>query len=121
MASAILRPDSNRSRATRFIEFLDYVKAMEPRGLWVAPFGEVAAYFRAQKIVEAAPAQVVSGDKKFTWQVPTPFPHGVVLKVAVEGPTHARLYQAGHELRRGKDGVYSVAFDSRELVVKGQL
>ena len=37
-----------------FIEFLDYVKAMEARGLWVAPFGEVAAYFRAQKIVEAA-------------------------------------------------------------------
>jgi peptidoglycan/xylan/chitin deacetylase (PgdA/CDA1 family) len=104
-----------------FIEFLDYVKAMEPRGLWVAPFGEVAAYFRAQKILEATPVQVVSGDKRFTWQIPTPFPHGVVLKVAVQGSTHARLYQAGRELRRGKDGVYSVAFDARELVVKGQL
>ncbi len=104
-----------------FIEFLDYVKAMEPRGLWVAPFGEVAAYFRAQKILEATPVQVVSVDKKFTWQVPTPFPHGVVLKVAVGGSTHTRLYQAGRELRRGKDGVYSVDFDSRELVVKGQL
>ncbi len=104
-----------------FLEFLDYVKAMEPRGLWVAPFGEVAAYFRAQKIVEAAPVQIVSGDKKFTWQVPVPFPSGVVLKVAVDGSTHARLYQAGRELRRGKDGIYSVAFDARELVVKGQL
>ena len=94
---------------------------MEPRGLWVAPFGEVAAYFRAQKIVEAAPVQIVSGDKKFAWQVPVPFPSGVVLKVAVDGSTHARLYQAGRELRRGKDGIYSVAFDARELVVKGQL
>jgi peptidoglycan/xylan/chitin deacetylase (PgdA/CDA1 family) len=104
-----------------FIEFLDYVKAMEPRGLWVAPFGEVAAYFRAQKILEAAPVQAANGEKKFTWQVPLPFPSRVVLKVAVDGSTHARLYQAGRELRRGKDGVYSVAFDARELVVKGQL
>jgi peptidoglycan/xylan/chitin deacetylase (PgdA/CDA1 family) len=104
-----------------FIDFLDYVKAMEPRGLWVAPFGEVAAYFRAQKILEAAPAQMANGERKFTWQVPTPFPHGVVLKIAVAGSTHARFYQAGRELRRGKDGVYSVDFDSRELVVKGQL
>ena len=53
--------------------------------------------------------------------VPVPFPSGVVLKVAVDGSTHARLYQAGRELRRGKDGIYSVAFDARELVVKGQL
>ena len=104
-----------------FIEFLDYLKATETRGLWVAPFGEVAAYFRAQKILEAAQPQTANGEKKFTWQVPTPFPQGVVLKVAVEGSTHAHLYQVGRELRRGKDGVYSVAFDSRELVVKGQL
>jgi peptidoglycan/xylan/chitin deacetylase (PgdA/CDA1 family) len=104
-----------------FVEFLDYLKRAEAKGLWIAPFGEVAAYFRAQKIVEAVQPQVVNGETKFTWQVPTPFPHGVVLKVAVNGSTRARLYQAGHELRRSKDGSYSVAFDSRELVVKGQL
>jgi peptidoglycan/xylan/chitin deacetylase (PgdA/CDA1 family) len=104
-----------------FVEMLDYVKTMEPRGLWVAPFGEVAAYFRAQKILEAAQPEAASGEKKFTWQVPTPFPHGVVLKVAVEGSTHERLYQAGRELHRDKEGTYPVAFDARELIVKGQL
>ena len=104
-----------------FIDLLDYMKAAESKGLWVAPFGEVAAYFRAQKIVEAAQHQVANGETKFTWQLPTPFPQGVMLKVAVEGSTHVRLFQAGHELRRNKDGVYSVSFDSRELVVKGQL
>lgn len=103
-----------------FIESLDYAKAAESRGLWVAPFGEVAAYFRAQTIVEAAQPQEVKGEKKFSWQVPAPFPHGVVLKVAVNGSTRARLFQGGRELRRGKDGAYAVAFDSRELVVKGQ-
>jgi len=71
--------------------------------------------------VEAVEPQVVNGETKFTWQVPTPFPHGVVLKVAVKGSTRARLYQAGRELRRSKNGIYSVSFDSRELIVKGQL
>jgi hypothetical protein len=100
---------------------LDYLKAAEGKGLWVAPFGEVAAYFRAQKVVEAVQPQVTNGEMKFTWQVPAPFPHGVVLKVAVNGSTRAHLYQAGSELRRGKNGIYSVSFDSRELIVKGQL
>lgn len=105
-----------------FVEFLDYLKAAESRGLWVAPFGEVAAYFRAQKILEAAAQpQAASAEKKLTWQVPAPFPSGVVLKVAIEGPARARLFQAGRELHRSKDGFYPVAFDSRELVVKGQL
>jgi len=104
-----------------FIELLDYMKAAESKGLWVAPFGEVAAYFRAQKIVEAAQPQVVNGETRLTWQAPTPFPHGVTLKVAVKGSSHVRLFQAGHELRRNKNGVYSVSFDSPELIVRGQL
>ncbi len=104
-----------------FTEFLDYAQAAEARGLWIAPFGEVAAYFRAQKILEATPAQVGKEGKTFTWQTPSPFPHGVVLKVAVNGGNRARLFQAGRELRRGKDGVYSVSFDAKDLVVRGQL
>jgi len=104
-----------------FIDFLDYTKAAESRGLWVAPFGEVAGYFRAQKVLEAALPQTAGGEQRFTWQVPAPFPHGVVLKVAVNGQKRVRLFQAGRELRPNKDGIYSVAFDSRELIVKGQL
>ena len=103
-----------------FIEFLDDVKAAEARGLWVAPFGEVAAYFRAQKILEAVQPQVTAGERKFAWQAPVPFPHGVVLEVSVNSSTRVRLYQAGRELRHNKNGVYSVSFDAQELVVKGQ-
>lgn len=103
-----------------FVDLLDYLKAEEGKGLWVAPFGEVAAYFRAQKIVEAAQAQFANGENKFIWQIPVPFPKGVMLKVPANG-SHARLFQAGHELHRSKEGAYSVAFDARELVVKGQL
>ncbi|MGH9503919.1 MAG: polysaccharide deacetylase family protein [Terriglobales bacterium] len=104
-----------------FTELLDYAKAAESRGLWIAPFGEVAAYFRAQKVVEAVQPEIVNGEERFTWQLPVPFPHGVVLKVAINGFTQAHLYQTGRELRRNKDGIYSVSFDSRELVVKGRL
>jgi peptidoglycan/xylan/chitin deacetylase (PgdA/CDA1 family) len=104
-----------------FTELLDYVQAAESRGLWVAPFGEVAAYFRAQKILEAVRPQVTAGEQKFAWQAPVPFPHGVVLQVSVNTSTRARLYQVGRELRRNKNGVYSVSFDAQELVVKGQL
>jgi peptidoglycan/xylan/chitin deacetylase (PgdA/CDA1 family) len=103
-----------------FIDLLDYVKAAEGKGVWVAPFGEVAAYFRAQKIVEAAQPQVTNGEARFAWQIPAPFPKGVMLKVTANG-IRVRLFQAGRELRRNRDGVYSVSFDSRELVVKGQL
>jgi peptidoglycan/xylan/chitin deacetylase (PgdA/CDA1 family) len=104
-----------------FTQFLDAAKVAEARGLWVAPFGEVAAYFRAQKVMQAVQPQVANGERKFSWQVPTPFPHGVVLKVAVNGATHVQLFQGGHELRRSKDGAYPVSFDARELIVKGQL
>ena len=103
-----------------FVELLDYLKSAETKGVWVAPFSDVAAYFRAQKIIEAAQPKAVNGETKFTWQVPIPFPHGVVLKVALNGSTHLRLFQAGHELHRNKDGFYSVSFDSPELIVRGQ-
>ena len=64
MASAMPSTGFEPIPSNTFIEFLDYVKAAEARGLWVAPFGEVAAYFRAQKILEAAPPQVVNGETR---------------------------------------------------------
>ena len=52
---------------------------------------------------------------------PTPFPKGVLLKVALDGRKRLRLYQGGRQLRADRNGIYSVAFDARELVVKGGL
>ena len=103
-----------------FLYVLDYVKRQEERGLWVAPFGEVAAYLRAQKILEAAQPEVSNGVERFTWELPNPFPSAVVLKVRVVGLRRMHLYQGGRELRASKQGVYSVSFDSRELVVRGE-
>ena len=87
---------------------------------WVAPFGEVAAYLRAQKILAKAQPETTNGETRFTWDMPAPFPHGVVLKVRIDGSIRSRLYQSGHELHPSKHGVYEVSFDSRELVVRGK-
>ncbi|HEV2728742.1 MAG TPA: hypothetical protein VGV15_01815, partial [Terriglobales bacterium] len=89
------------------------------RGLWVAPFGEVAAYLRAQKILERAQSEVIGDREKFTWEAPSPFPPGVVLKVVINDARHLRLFQHGRELHPSNHGVYSVSFDSRELTVRG--
>jgi peptidoglycan/xylan/chitin deacetylase (PgdA/CDA1 family) len=104
-----------------FLALLDYLKAQESRGLWVAPFGTVAAYLRGQKILEAARPQLQNGEERFSWKVPDPFPSGVVLKVTIEGGTHVRVYQGERELHARKPGVYLVSFDSGELIVKGAL
>jgi peptidoglycan/xylan/chitin deacetylase (PgdA/CDA1 family) len=103
-----------------FTALLDYLKAEQAKGLWIAPFGEVAAYLRAQRILENTAPQISSGEQKLTWDVPTPFPSGVVLKIKII-KSGLRVYQNGRELQASKTGVYSVAFDARELVVRGAL
>jgi peptidoglycan/xylan/chitin deacetylase (PgdA/CDA1 family) len=104
-----------------FTTLLDDLKAGQSKGLWVAPFGTVAAYLRAEKILEAAQPQLENGDERFAWKVPDPFPSGVVLKIAIEGATHLHVYQGNHELHPSKAGVYSVSFDSGELRLIGSL
>jgi peptidoglycan/xylan/chitin deacetylase (PgdA/CDA1 family) len=104
-----------------FLSLLDYLKAQESRGLWVAPFGTVAAYLRAQRILEGAKPQLENGGERFVWKVPATFPSGVVLKAAIKGGTHLHVYQGKRELHPSKAGVYSVSFDSAELIVKGAL
>jgi hypothetical protein len=81
----------------------------------------VAAYLRAQKILEAAQPRRENGEERFVWKVPNPFPSGVTLKTAIEGGTHLHVYQGNRELRPSKTGVYSVSFNVGELIVKGSL
>ena len=100
-----------------FRYLLDYLKAKESEGLWVAPFGEVAAYFRGQKVVEKIQPQTSNGQTKFAWELPKTFPQRVALKVKVEGVSRPRVYQLGRELRPRK-GTYSVALDAGELVIR---
>jgi peptidoglycan/xylan/chitin deacetylase (PgdA/CDA1 family) len=103
-----------------FTSLLDYLKAEQKNGLWVAPFGEVAAYLRAQRVFEKAQQHINGHDETMTWDLPKPFPTGVVLKVTLSGNGHSRLFQGNHELRRTKDGSYPVSFDAKELIIRGR-
>lgn len=103
--------------AVTFAAVLDYLQAQERQGLWVAPFGMVAAYLRAQRVVEQAEPHTVKNAAQFNWNVPHPFPLGVVLKARVPQGTH--VFQRGRELHRDKHGIYSVSFDAGEVVLRG--
>lgn len=105
--------------ASTFTSLLDYLQDKQEKDLWVAPFGEVAAYLRAQRILEKGRPQITNNEQKFTWDMPKPFPKGVILKVMV-ADHDARLLQNNHELHRSKGGVYSVSFDARELTIRGR-
>ena len=106
--------------ANIFFHVLEYLKQKRDEGLWVAPFGEVAAYLRAQKILENVRPKLSNGSERFAWEIPHPFPSAVILKVRAERPVRLHLYQGGRELRPDKQGVYSVSFDPRELIVRGE-
>jgi len=106
--------------ANIFFHVLEYLKQKRDEGLWVAPFGEVAAYLRAQKILENVRPELSNGSERFAWEIPHPFPSAVILKVRAERPVRLHLYQGGRELRPDKQGVYSVSFDPRELIVRGE-
>jgi peptidoglycan/xylan/chitin deacetylase (PgdA/CDA1 family) len=104
-----------------FAFIVNYLKAAEQRGLWVAPFGIVAAYLRAQRTLQQAESHQVEGGEQLNWTLPQPFPPGVVLKARVRPGSRFRVFQRGHELHPDKHGVYSVSFDARELTVRGGL
>ncbi|MBV8051298.1 MAG: polysaccharide deacetylase family protein [Acidobacteriaceae bacterium] len=103
-----------------FTALLDYLKAEQDKGLWVGPFGQVAAYLRAQRVLEKARLQVAGNEERLSWDLPKPFPTGVVLKVTMSGNGRTRLFQGNRELRRAKDGTYAVSFDAKELTIRGR-
>jgi peptidoglycan/xylan/chitin deacetylase (PgdA/CDA1 family) len=105
--------------AATFASLLDVLKAQQDQGLWVAPFGEVAAYLRAQRVFEHAEPETKGNETLITWDLPKPFPKGVILKVTVGGNGNVRLFQGNHELQQTRDGIYPVSFDAKQLLVRG--
>lgn len=86
--------------------------------MWVAPFRDVAAYWRAQDIVERSkykPLMTEVRGGEYAWDIPSYFPQGVVLKMRADKAT--KLFQGGKQLKADKNGVYSVQFDLRSLDV----
>ena len=94
-----------------FAATLDHVK---DKDLWVATFGEVGAYFRAQKFLEKQ-----KGGPKWDWKVPPLFPKGIVLKLKID-PAKQELRQKDVVLKPDAKGLCSVKFDDGNLVLKSR-
>jgi peptidoglycan/xylan/chitin deacetylase (PgdA/CDA1 family) len=95
---------------------------LQHKDLWVAPFGEVGAYWRAQKILKEAPGTVSGSNKKWTWEAPANFPAGVRVKVRLRGGSALAgsrwiLKQADEKLMPDAEGTFTVTFGEKELLL----
>jgi peptidoglycan/xylan/chitin deacetylase (PgdA/CDA1 family) len=102
-----------------YLDLLDYL-VQNKKNLWVAPFGEVAAYWRAQKVLEKAEPQKSADTTTLKWEIPANFPKGVRLKLAIGGEG-LQVSQGGKALKPLAPGVYSIAFDAKEMTLQNAL
>lgn len=77
--------------------------------MWVAPFGEVCAYLRAQKIVEEAIK--ISDHNNVTWDVPDVFGMEVTLKIMLDAEENCTIFQNEKQLQVMDNGTYDVRFN----------
>ena len=82
--------------------------------VWSDTLVAVAAYWRAQKIVQTATPVTAGGTTTWTWTLPAHFPPGKYLRVKVDGGT---LSQAGKPLAWDDHGYYEVALDAGTLAL----
>ena len=99
------------------ISIMDEAKA---QGLWRAPMGRVAAYYRAHFVIDKATATDVEGGFKVTWKSPhSAMPKSVPLRVKIEGAEGKTVSQKGKEVKAEEDGSYVIEFMDLELEVVG--
>ncbi len=99
------------------ISIMDEAKA---QGLWRAPMGRVAAYYRAHFVIDKAASTEIDGGFKVTWTSPHPaMPKSVPLRVKIEGAEGKTVKQKGKEIQAESDGSYVIEFMDLELEVVG--
>ena len=105
------------------IEPSDMISIMDEaktQGLWRAPMGRVAAYYRAHFVIDKATSTNIDGGFKVTWTSPHPaMPRSVPLRVKIEGAEGKTVKQKGKEIQAESDGSYVIEFMDLELEVVG--
>ena len=97
------------------IAIMDEAKA---QGLWRAPMGRVAAYYRAHFVIDKAESISIEGGFKVTWTSPHPaMPKSVPLRVNIEGAEGKTVKQKGKEIQAEDDGSFVIEFMDMELEV----
>jgi len=99
-----------------YLKFLDYLVEKKSE-LWIAPFGEVGAYWRAEKWLEKVEPKKAGKKTVLHWKKPSVFPSGVVLKAHIEGGGLV-VTQGGKAVLPLSPDVYPVAVDAQELTLE---
>lgn len=91
------------------------------QGLWIAPFGVVAAYYRAHFAIDKAESTTTSDGFKVTWTSPhSAMPKSVPLKVKIQNVAGRTVSQKGKVIVPNSDGTYTIEFMALELNVTGE-
>jgi len=99
------------------ISIMDEAKA---QGLWRAPMGRVASYYRAHFVIDKATSTNIDGGFKVSWTSPHPaMPKSVPLRVNIEGAEGKTVKQKGKEIQPESDGTFIIEFMDLELEVVG--
>jgi peptidoglycan/xylan/chitin deacetylase (PgdA/CDA1 family) len=93
---------------------LDYLDANRS-SIWIAPFGTVSGYWRAQKIIEGLTPNATSTGTSYAWQVPGYFPNDINLKVKMKNGIGYQLVQSGQVIQPDADGNYTISFAAASL------
>jgi peptidoglycan/xylan/chitin deacetylase (PgdA/CDA1 family) len=82
--------------------------------VWMATVANVAAYWRAQKLLSGVAPATSGRTTTWTWALPPQFPRGKYLRAKVDGGT---LAQRGQPLVWDDHGYYEVALDAGSLTL----
>jgi peptidoglycan/xylan/chitin deacetylase (PgdA/CDA1 family) len=82
--------------------------------IWVDTLVNVAAYWRAQKLLSSLSPSVSGSTRTWTWTLPEHFPPGKFVRVKVDGGT---LKQGGSTLAWDEHGYYEVALSAGSLIL----
>lgn len=91
---------------------IDHAKSLG--NLWIDSVVNVAAYWRAQKLLAAATPTSSGTSRTWTWSLPAHFPSGKYLRVRVDGGT---LTQGAGPLAWDPHGFYEIALDAGTLTL----
>lgn len=90
------------------------------QGLWIAPFGVVAAYYRAHFTLDKVTPTTTATGFKASWASPhSAMPKSVMLKVKIDGAAGKTVVQKGKAIAPNSDGTYTIDFMALELEVTG--
>jgi hypothetical protein len=82
--------------------------------MWIDSMVNVAAYWRAQKLLSTAAPTTSGSDKIWNWTLPQNFPPGKCLRVKVDGGT---VKQGNKTLEWDSHGYYEIALDAGSVTV----